>query len=56
MKNKILGFIKNGMAVVLLFVVAFLLFFIISFSGLVVGVLAIPALICGFCKGKEQWI
>lgn len=56
MKNKILGFIKNGIAVVLLFVVAFILVFIISFSSILVGIIAIPALIFGFCKRKEQWI
>ena len=56
MKNKLLDFLKNAIASLLLFIVALLLFFIISISGVLVGIIAIPALIFGFCKGKEQWI
>ena len=56
MKNKILGFVKNVFASLLLLVVALLLVVTISISGIVVGIIAIPALIFGFCKRKEQWI
>ena len=56
MKNKILGFLKNVVASLLLLVVALLLVVTISISGVLVGIIAIPALIFGLCKRKEQWI
>ena len=56
MKNKLLDFLKNAIASILLFIVALLLFFIISISSVLAGIIVIPVLIYGFCKGKEQWI
>ncbi len=56
MKNKLLDFLKNAIASLLLFIVALLLFFIISISSVLAGIIVIPVLIYGFCKGKEQWI